>query len=188
MHAIGTAVMRYMLSCAILLVPVTNTAFAQNQPSKVHSRGVVVVRPTQTVDQPVAPVSTPAKTCTRPFAKPDLSLSSNVETASFDKALDKRLDRHHKIVVVDLRQPAAIGADLPPQLQPWLAAAKSGGGGVSVDQYCQTTRGLFSFLRRIAVKDPRPIYASAALYDVVFHVDGRDQVVTQVEFRPRAKR
>lgn len=187
--AVGMVVLRCIISATLALGPVANTAYANETPPSGHTRGVMIIKPTESAEQSPVKIAPPplAKSCSRPFARPDILLAPNVEAASFDKALDRELDRRRKAVVVDLRQPAAIGGDLPSQLQPWLTEAKSTGGVVSVDQYCQTTRGLFSFLRKLVTKEPKKVYAAASLYDVVFHVDGRSQVVTQVEFRPRAK-
>ena len=61
------------------------------------------------------------------------------------------------------------------------------GGKLSVETYCQDSRGLFgNFFRKLfAASDAKP-YAPADQFDAVLHVDGLDQKVTQVTFVRRA--
>ena len=88
-------------------------------------------------------------------------------------------------MIVDIAHPFSVSGTTPADLAPWLGAVKASGGIVSVDTYCQDSRGFFSFLRGLFGSTPTNAYAAADGYDAVFHVDGLVGVVTQVEFRPR---
>lgn len=162
----------------------------------VGTRGVVVLRPSglSTSDQTPTPtpVSTPTppplpapvvKTCDRPFAHTDVTLGGS---GNFRTALRDRLARKSGPVIVDIAEPFSVSSSTPVDLAPWLGEVKTSGGIVSVDTYCQDSRGFFSFLRGLFGSGPRNAYGAADGYDAVFHVDGLVGVVTQVEFKPRA--
>jgi hypothetical protein len=178
----------------------SQTATGQTQPiapdQTVGPRGVVVLRPqgTATGDQTPGPVPAPpppappplpapvVKTCDRPFAHGDVTLG---RTGDFRTALRKRLARKSGAVIVNIASPFSVSGSTPIELAPWLAEVKASGGIVSVDTYCQESRGFFSFLRNMFGSVPQNAYGAADSYDAVFHVDGLVGVVTQVEFRPR---
>ncbi len=103
----------------------------------------------------------------------------------FNRALRRKLAGQHGSVTVDLAQPYAADKSPPAALVPWLGRIKASGGAVRTAQYCEQGRGLFGFLRRAFSSDASSDYAVAETYDAVQHVDGLDQTVTQIEFRPR---
>ena len=104
----------------------------------------------------------------------------------FRAALRRHLAQKPATVIVDIAEPFAVTGSTPPDLAPWLSEVKASGGIVSVDTYCQESRGFFSFLRGLFGGATRSPYAAVDGYDVVLHVDGLVGVVTQVEFRSRA--
>jgi hypothetical protein len=160
----------------------------------VGTRGVIVLRPSgiSTSDQTPTPVSTPTppplpapvvKTCDRPFAHTDVTLGGS---GNFRTALRDHLARKSGPVIVDIAKPFSVSGSTPADLAPWLGEVKTSGGIVSVDTYCQDSRGFFSFLRDLFGGGTHNAYGAADGYDAVFHVDGLVGVVTQVEFKPRA--
>jgi hypothetical protein len=171
---------------------------AQEVTSNVHSRGVIVLKPVEESPPQPSPASdaipSPAppkapqlpqpviKSCPRPFAHPDVSLAT---TERFDRALRSHLQAKSGSVIVDIDVPFAVGAEAPPPLKPWLAEARSAGGLVTVDEYCQESRGFFAFLSKLFTGDGASRYAAVDSYDVILHVNGLDQLVTQIEFKPR---
>lgn len=175
-------------------------AHAQVSGDSVHSRGVLILRPTETPTPTPAPTPSPAPTptptpvptpapapvvrdCPRPFVHPDLTLSSG---AGFDRALRSRLARHGT-VIVDLALPYAVGDAPPAALAPWLSEVKASGGIVRVATYCQESRGMFgNFLKKLFGGGESKSYKAADSYDAVLHSNGLDQRITQVEFAPRA--
>jgi hypothetical protein len=161
------------------------TTGAPDQP--MGSRGVIVLHP-KPADATTTPVATPVpapvvKACDRPFAKPDIVLA---RSAHFHSALQGRLARKSGPVVVSLARPFPVGGSTPAELVPWLNEVKASGGLVSVDTYCQDSRGFMAMLRSLFGKPAGPSFAAVDGYDAVLHVDGLDGVVTQVEFRPRS--
>lgn len=199
----GGMVRRKVLLSA-LLTGLAGGALAQGvQPAEggsVRSRGVIILRPEA---QP-APVPAPAgdpnassrpvpkppivpviKACARPFPAPEVRLD---DPAVFRAALAAALRRGGR-VVVDLARPYAAGKLPPDALTPWFDEIRHSGGAVTVASYCQQSRGAFGdFFARIfgGGKDPGRPYRAVRRYDAVLQVDALDQVVTQVEFRPRA--
>ena len=134
---------------------------------------------------PVAPPLPVVKDCPRPFAHPDLVLDGS---AGFDRALKRRLSSHRGRVVIDLVNPYTVDGTPPAQLVPWIAEVRSSGGLVRVESYCQVSRGFFgNFFKKLfsGGGNAKP-YQAADRYDVVLHLDGLDQKVTQIEFAPRA--
>ncbi|WP_353230188.1 hypothetical protein [Novosphingobium sp.] len=169
---------------------------------KAATRGVIVLHPVAKpapVPAPApAPVPAPApaptpppppppppvvNTCDRPFVHTDVSLGT---TGAFRNALRERLARKSGPVIVDIAEPFPVSGSTPADLAPWLAEVKASGGIVSVDTYCQASRGFFSFLRGLFGGPAQNPFAAADSYDAVLHVDGLVGVVTQVEFKPRA--
>lgn len=102
------------------------------------------------------------------------------------RALFRRKLEHHGVVVVDLTHPLYLSGRMPADLAPWVSEVKNSGGHVSTVSYCQASRGLFSALRGLFGGHPENPYAAADSYDLVFHIDGAQGAVTQLEFRPRA--
>ena len=108
------------------------------------------------------------------------------ESASFDKALKSKLRRGRNVVTLDLAKPYAINTSAPAPLGPWLEEIKSSGGIVAVKSYCEGGRGFFDFLAKMFESKPQNAYKAVRRYDAMLHVDAVDQVVTQIEFTPRA--
>lgn len=167
------------------------------------ARGIIVLRPTAAGTDPapapspgpVAPAPQPAaqtavpapapvvKDCARPFAHSDVTLAGS---GNFRNALRRHLARKAGAVIVNLAQPFAVTGTMPEELAPWVKQVKKTGGKVSVDTYCQDSRGLFSMFHGLFDTAAQDAYAAADGYDAVLHVDGLVGAVTQVEFRPRA--
>jgi hypothetical protein len=128
----------------------------------------------------------PPRNCPRPFATTDVTLRANDRQSQFDGALRGRFQTKAPKVTIDLAEPFPLGSEGPPILSAWLREAKARGGIVSVDQYCEAPRGLFTWLRKVFGAAEQTGYAAVDGYDAVLHADGANGVVTQVEFRRRA--
>ena len=197
-----------LLATAVFAAGGTATLASAQTIGQEQARGVMVLRPTEApapVPTPLpAPTPTPTpvptplplavrpaapviKPCPRPFARADLVLGSG---ASFDRRLRTLLAARRGSVIVDLAAPYPVDAAPPAPLSPWLDNVKGSGGLVTVDSYCQASRGLFgNFLKKMFGASPDAAgYAAAAGYDAVLHVDGTDQRVTQVQFVRRTAR
>lgn len=155
--------------------PALAQSAAQTGESSVLTRGVEVVRA-----KPPAP-----RTCPRPFARTDLTLQPGTRAAGFDRALRSRLAARPARVLIDLAAPFPLGTAGPAQLAPWFGELRARDGIVSVDQYCEAARGLFSWLKKVFSPNARSGYAAIDGYDAVLHADGLAQTVTQIEFRLR---
>lgn len=169
------------------------------------SRGVIVLRPSTVAPnvapapippvppRPVPPTPAPPRptpivpdVCPRPVAHPELSAPATANGVPvFNKSLARSLKTGRSSVVVDIATPFALDGEAPSALRPWLAAVKGSGGLLTVEQYCQQSRGLISFIRRLLAIDGDKSYREARRYDVIFHADGSLSQVTQVEFRLR---
>lgn len=170
------------------VAPVSDAALPTPAPTPAPAPAPApVVTPTVEPAPAPQPVSEPEQptmqTCDRPFARPQVTDSG---TAAFTPALRKALGGAAASVVVDMRQPFSVNGPTPPELVPWLNQVKASGGIVSVKQYCQVSRGFFSFLRGLFKQPAQDPYAAANGYDVLMHVDGLVGDVTQIEFTRRA--
>jgi hypothetical protein len=139
---------------------------------------------------PAAVVALPLQACPRPFVRPDLVLpiaaqAGGEDAREFNRALRRKLLAKRSPVVIDLSQAFSADKAPPATLVPWLARVKSSGGTVRTVQYCEQSRGFFSFFRRAFSSDDPGDYAAAESFDAFLHVDGLDQTVTQIEFRRR---
>jgi hypothetical protein len=157
-------------------------AFGLGQPghaaTEPGSRGVQVLPGKVTPPQP--------RHCPRPFAATDLALQPNGQPAQFDSALRSRLQARPPRVTIDIAQPFPLETEGPAPLAAWLKEARAKGGLVTVDQYCEAPRGLFTWLRKVFGGGAQSGYDAVDGYDAVLHADGANGVVTQVEFRLRS--
>lgn len=108
------------------------------------------------------------------------------DQSKFTSRLRARLASGQQSIIVDIDKPFPPRADAPALLAPWLNEVKATGGSITIAQYCQDSRGFFSFLKKLFGGGEADGYAAAARYDAVLHLDGLDQVVTQVQFKRRA--
>ncbi|GGZ10171.1 hypothetical protein [Novosphingobium colocasiae] len=191
--------------------PSPDTTTPEQTTAPTHTRGVKILRnapqgsakegiadpapapaPQPVPPQPAPPLPAPpapepepptVQTCERPFARAQVTDDAS---PAFTTALRKQLTKKSASVVVNMAQPFPVNDPTPAELVPWLNQVKASGGIVSVKQYCQVSRGFFSFLRGLFKQSTQDPYAAANGYDVVMHVDGLVGEVTQVEFKLRA--
>lgn len=147
-------------------------------------------RPPVAQTAPAGVVQLGSQPCPRPFVRPDLILAASAQQSGnsardFNRALRRKLLARRGPVIVDLAQPYAADKLPATTLAAWLGRIKSSGGAVRTMSYCEQPRGLFGMFRRAFSSDSPADYAAAEAYDAVQHVNGRDQTVTQIEFRPR---
>lgn len=171
---------------AIRIVPalvLTVALCAPGHAQTTTSRGVEVLRPTA---PPAPPAPVAQRACSRPYAATDLTFRVETAPAKFSAALRSRLQAKAARVTIDIAQPFPLGSPGPQPLASWLTEARAKGGLVSVAQYCEAPRGLFSWLRKVFSGDAQTGYDAVDGYDAVLHADGANGVVTQVEFRRRS--
>lgn len=124
--------------------------------------------------------------CPRPLGQIDLRLDATADTKTVAGGL-----QDGKRFAVDLARPYSSRSGPPSALASLFDAVQTSGGHISVAQYCQSSRGLGTWLAHLVggntpAAKPDAI-AAARHYDIVLHANALDQTVTQIEFVPRAK-
>lgn len=149
---------------------------------KGSTRGVVILK----AEPKAAPAARP-QPCARPIKQPDMFTARyKGDSNKFDRDLARKLKARKGTVSVDLATPYLAGEDPPPMIGIWLEEIRTSGGKVTSSEYCQKSRGLFSFLGRLIQREPVDRLAAIRNYDAVLQVNGAEQTVTQIEFKLRS--
>ncbi|MBB3860689.1 hypothetical protein GGQ88_001958 [Novosphingobium hassiacum] len=148
-------------------------------------RGVVIL---QGQPKPMAaPVVNPAR-CERPIENADIKISRlNMDASKFDREFSHKLKIAKDTVSLDFAVPWLGDSDAPALIGRWLEEIKASGGNISRSEYCQKSRGFFSFVGRLLKRQPTDRFSAIKAYDAVLQINGADQTVTQILFRKRTK-
>lgn len=185
----GRSALTSLAACAFIALAASSVAVNAQQSSSAaspedrgNSRGVIILKA-----EPKPPVAVVPARCEPPLRNADIRTGRfGNDTTKFDREFSRKLNAAKQPVSLDISEPWPVDAEPPMLVGRWLEEIKASGGKISNNEYCQKSRGLFSFFGRLLKRKPVDRFAAVKSYDAVLQINGADRMVTQILFRRRA--